>query len=140
MKCINCRCVIPDSSAYCEYCGYPVYQGSEHTYQAPEPDYNKIYVNNCNYYSALYENTRSNYGALPYNDGSDAYDTYYESDYYSPVEYSLRLAKQRKRRDFLQARGKNTEKLDVSKLLVCFVGLDFVIIILLLILILINLI
>lgn len=31
MKCSNCRCIIPDSSAVCMYCGRRVYLGNEPT-------------------------------------------------------------------------------------------------------------
>lgn len=33
MKCYNCKCVIPDHSEYCAYCGRPVPLGNELTYR-----------------------------------------------------------------------------------------------------------
>ena len=136
MKCINCRCVIPDSSDYCVYCGHAVETGSDPTYPVRNSVYRSYRPEPVVFHSlAAVDDPNQYYGVLNENDGSDAYDTYYEADYpgYRPVDYS---AVQQNAAAYDAAFYR---KPDITTLLWCFAGLDFIIILLLLIVLLLML-
>lgn len=134
MKCTNCRCVIPDRSDYCVYCGQAVDKGEEPTYPV---GIDTSYRQRDMYAAPLCSNYDENwyYGISEENDGSDAYDTYYEADYYGGYLAGQNINGRMLRR----TAGYNDSGIDISKLLVCFAGLDCIIILLLLLLILISL-
>lgn len=86
MKCVNCRCVIPDTSPYCIYCGHVAYRedaqypsGSPTTDQPNEiPSYQAWQENGVYHREADYDDPNRFYGIPEENDGSDAYDYYYD--------------------------------------------------------------
>ncbi|WP_407383929.1 hypothetical protein [Ruminococcus sp.] len=133
MKCINCRCVIPDTSDYCVYCGHVVERGDEPTFPVRYSGYETAPVQPPVFHSlAAYDDPNQYYGIPEENDGSDAYDTYYESNYpgYRPVDYSAVS------QNGVLSHPSSGSGLDLTTLLWCFAGLDFIIILLLLIILL----
>lgn len=131
MKCTNCRCVIPDSSDYCEYCGHAVDKGDQPTYPVVSyADYEAAVSQPAYYQYAPCDDPNQFYGILEENDGSDAYDTYYEADYLG-YEYLNYLNVKRGGRYALNTGAYSG--VDVNTLLWCFAGLDVVIILLLLV-------
>lgn len=81
MKCPNCRCVIPQSMAYCGYCGYKLPDGSEKTLTVdkiyagdmitPDNSYNEYDGYFCNNGSQNFsqDNDFSGYGSSSQNIG-----------------------------------------------------------------------
>ena len=133
MKCINCRCVIPDTSDYCVYCGHAVERGDEPTYPVRYAAYQTPVETPVFHSFAAVDDPNQYYGVLQENDGSDAYDTYYESDY---VGYAAPVAGQSAA---ISEPAYYFGGYRLSTLLWCFAGLDFIIIILLLIILLLML-
>ena len=131
MKCTNCRCVIPDSSDYCVYCGHSVFKGDTPTYPVGQPAFFERGNSYFSHLPARYDENRF-YGILEENDGSDAYDTYYEADYYGGY-----LAGQNINGGVLRrSAAYDNYGFDINTLLLCFAGLDCIIILLLLLILL----
>lgn len=70
MKCPNCRCVVPKSMVYCNYCGYEFSEGTAKTLTIEEI-YTDRFYNEYDYYGyygysqdLAYENL---YGCYSYN-------------------------------------------------------------------------
>ena len=134
MKCTNCRCVIPDRSEYCVYCGQAVDQGDAPTYPVYTQMVDYSVPAGASSYPALYDDENRYYGIPEENDGSDAYDTYYEADYYGGYLAGQNLDNRVAKRSFRY----NLSDIDVSTMLICFAGLDCIIILLLILLILLT--
>lgn len=136
MKCTNCRCIIPDRSDYCVYCGQPVDKGEEATYPVGiNTSYPQSDIYSVPPYTYYYYDENAYYGIPEENDGSDAYDAYYEADYYGGYlagqdVYGRMIRRTASYRD---------SGFDIGKMLVCIAGLDCIIILLLLLVILISL-
>ena len=132
MKCTNCRCVIPDRSEYCVYCGQEVSKGDTPTY----PVYNRPVDYSVPSYPAVYQTPYDDencfYGLLEENDGSDAYDTYYEADYYGGYIAGQNMDNGVARRSLRY----RISDIDISTILICFAGFYCIIILLLILLIL----
>lgn len=147
MKCINCRCVIPDTSPYCIYCGHAAYRDDSTTYQVSEPTYQVIaseppavsqaypaYQGAEVYHRyADYDDPNRFYGIPEENDGSDAYDYYYDEIKYDEQQSYLDSGRNRSGGIMLFSSDNFIGGTSVARWLCCLAGLDLVIILLLLI-------
>lgn len=134
MKCVNCRCVIPDASPYCIYCGHVAYHEGAPIYPVYNSPYHQTLREGGVYHRyADYDDPNRFYGIPEENDGSDAYDYYYDEIKYDEQLNYLAKEQDRKSGLILSGTDRFIGGMSAAKLLWCIAGLDCVIILLLLI-------
>ena len=153
MKCVNCRCIIPESSDHCIYCGQKVYRGSTVTmpvvYRRPAYRPSDAYRQPASYapeyrYDAYTDRYGDSYRADAYQSAQQNYPdaSYINPSYYGPYGYSGELRRgdhpfeqpnyQENKTEWDFSVINNDGSIDMVKLLLYFAGLDMLLVLLLL--------
>lgn len=142
MKCVNCRCIIPETSVRCIYCGHAVYRGSAATTPVTRrvtipyssspvrETYDRRYENR--YDGTYYTGTQASYVDAAYV--NPAYYNYaYAGGYQQYTEERSARKERRSRSDEWDFSVYHQDgSLDLVKLLLYFASLDMLLILLLL--------
>lgn len=138
MKCDNCRCIIPESSDYCVYCGHAVYKGDKRTFPVP---YGGVKPYHRSMRAEWYGDTYSAPACDTAYNAALINPTYHESPDNVQMGDFENVSQTENMRysgisnwDFSVINGDGT--LNVIKLMLYFAGLDMVLILILLLLIL----